>query len=143
MVVVWRLGGLVDEVGVSFQITDQGMALGEGKAALESVFADQSPDVFEAVGATSERLVAGRVERGARMLFDQAAQRHDRAQRLGSSRINGCLRPLAAWISQYRRPVALGRRAPGAAHQGIVADQADTADDTDAVVLQISLKTLP
>ena len=107
MVVVCCLGvgWLVDEVGISFQITDQGMALGERKGALGSLFADQAPDVLEPVGTAPERLVTGRVERGAGMLVDQAAQRHDRAQCLGTARINGCLCPLAAWIAQYRRPV--------------------------------------
>ena len=60
--VVWILVLLlVDELGVDFQIADQGVALGKAEVALEGLFADEPLDVFEPVGAASNRLAAGRV----------------------------------------------------------------------------------
>ena len=75
------------------------MALGEGKVALGEWFAEQAPDVLEPVGAAAQRLVTSRVERGTGMLFDQAAQRHDGTQGLGTPRNDRCLGPLAAGIA--------------------------------------------
>ena len=50
---------LVNEVGVDGQIADERMGIGEAENLLFALFADQSSEIFKAVGAAFERLGAG------------------------------------------------------------------------------------
>ena len=73
---------VVNEVGVGFQIADQWMALGEAESALFGLFTNQSANVFEPMGAGLECLGAGGIQAAAGVLLNQAAEAHNRAQRL-------------------------------------------------------------
>ena len=78
---------VVDELGISFQVPDKRMALGECKAGLLVWFADEALDVLEPPGAGLECLGASGVDGGGRVLFDQIAKA--RTQRL-SQRTHTC-----------------------------------------------------
>jgi len=75
---------LINKVGVDRQIADEGMAIGEGEDFLLTLLADQTPNIFKAVGARFERLGTGGVDSASRVAIDQTAQAHDRTQRFGS-----------------------------------------------------------
>jgi len=84
---------LVNKVGVDRQIADKGMAIGEGEDFLFTLLADQTPNIFKAVGARLERLGTGGVDCASRVAIDQSAQAHNGTQRFGPSRIKGALSP--------------------------------------------------
>ena len=69
----WGLGLLADELGVGFQIADQGMALCECKLALGGGLAKQSIDVLEAPRSASQRLVTGSVDARGGVFSQQTA----------------------------------------------------------------------
>ena len=76
------------------------MVIGEGENCLFALLADQTSKIFKAVGAGFERLGAGVIECASRMLLYQAAQAHNRAQRLDSSSVKGPLSPLTAFFAK-------------------------------------------
>jgi hypothetical protein len=84
---------LVNKVGVDCQIADKGMALGESKDFLFRLLAEQTPDIFKAVGTRSERLGTGGVDGASRVAIEEPAQAHNGAQRFGPSCIKGPLSP--------------------------------------------------
>ena len=47
---------LVDKVRVDRQIADKGVVVGESKTLLFALLADETPNIFKAVGAGFERL---------------------------------------------------------------------------------------
>ena len=69
------------------------MAIGKGKELLFALLADQTPDIFKALGAGFERLGTGGVDGAGRVAIDEAAQAHDGAQRFGPSCLKGALSP--------------------------------------------------
>src|SRR5260370_24552372 len=93
------------------------MALGEGKGALFGLFTNESANVFDPVGTVLKGLGAGCIQDGCGMFVNEPAQRHNGTQRLGATRVEGPLGPLAALLTQYRRsvdPITAGGQNPGA-----------------------------
>jgi len=82
---------VVNEVGVGAQIADQGMAFGEVESALFGLFTNEPANVFDPVGTALECFGAGCIQDGSGMFFDEPAQCHDGAQRLGATRLEGRL----------------------------------------------------
>ena len=78
------------------------MALREGKSALFGLFTNESANVFDPVDTALEGLGAGSIQDGCGMFVNEPAQRHNRTQRLGATRVEGSLCPLAALLTQYR-----------------------------------------
>jgi hypothetical protein len=87
--------GRADELRIGSQVADQRVIMGEGEVALFARFADEAFDVFEPASVGLERLLAGGVDGGGRVLLNQMAKSHDGSQRLGSSPIHAGLRPLS------------------------------------------------
>ena len=58
---------LVNEVGVDSQIPDKRMGLGEAEDLLFGLFANETSKIFKAMGAGSERLGTGAVDRASVM----------------------------------------------------------------------------
>ena len=84
---------LINKVEVDCQIADERMALGEGEEFLFTLLADQTPNIFKAVGARFERLGTGGVDCASRVAIDQSAQAHNGTQRFGSPCVKGALGP--------------------------------------------------
>ena len=68
---------LINKVGVDRQIADERMALGEGEDFLFTLLADQTPNIFKAVGACFERFRTGGVDSASRVAIDESAQAHN------------------------------------------------------------------
>src|SRR5258708_1427811 len=125
LVIIVVLLVVVNEVGVGAQIADQGMAFGEGESARFSLFPKEPGNVFDRGGTVLECLAAGCIQDGCGMFVNEPAQRHNGTQRLGATRVEGPLCPLAALLTQYRRsvdPITAGgqnRGAQAACSQGV------------------------
>jgi hypothetical protein len=78
------------------------MALGEAESALVGLFPKEAANVFNPVGPVFKCFGTSCIQGGRGMLPDQPAQRHDGAQRLGATRFQSRLRPLAALLTEYR-----------------------------------------
>jgi hypothetical protein len=117
LVIIVVLLVVVNEVGVGAQIADQGMAFGEVESALFSLFTNEPANVFDPVGTVLKGLGAGCIQDGCGMFVNEPAQRHNGTQRLGATRVEGPLGPLATLLTQYRRsvdPITAGGQNRGA-----------------------------
>jgi hypothetical protein len=82
---------VVNKVGKGRQISDQGMALDEGKSALFGLFTNESANVFDPVGTVLEGLGAGCIQDGCKMFVNESTQRHNGTQGLGATGVEGSL----------------------------------------------------
>jgi hypothetical protein len=71
---------LVNEVGVDGEIADERMVFGEAENLLFRWAADQPPKIFKAMSTALERFAAGGIYGVCRVMLDESAQRHNRAQ---------------------------------------------------------------
>ncbi len=76
------------------------MVIGESKDLLLALLADETPEIFKAVGAGFERLCTGAIDCGCRVILNQAAQAHNGTQRFGSTQVEGPLSPLSTFLAK-------------------------------------------